>query len=113
MIVCLKTHYMRKEIGGIKMVKVVAKHYVKEEMIQKYIDSAEELISATVKETGCIKYELYQDEKDKSILTIIEEWENKAVLGDHMNSEHFKRLVPLMGEMLSKPTEMNVYSKIL
>ncbi len=95
------------------MIKVVAKHYVKEDKIQDVIELAKELAAITVKEDGCIKYEMYQDEKDKAILTMIEEWEDKKVLEKHMASEHFKRIVPIMGEFMTKSGEINIYSKVV
>ncbi|EHI96883.1 Antibiotic biosynthesis monooxygenase [Clostridium sp. DL-VIII] len=95
------------------MIKVVAKHYVKEDKIQNVIELAKELAATTVKEEGCIKYEMYQDEKDKTILTMIEEWQDKKVLEKHMSSEHFQRIVPLMSEFMTKSGEINIYSKVV
>lgn len=95
------------------MIKVVAKHFVKEDKIDDVLYIAKELVAATVKEEGCIKYEMYQDEKDKSILTMIEEWESKEDLDKHMASEHFQRLVPLMGKCMEKSGEINIYKKVI
>ncbi len=95
------------------MIKVVAKHFIKEDERENFLKIAKELIAITVKEEGCIKYELYQDEKDESILTIIEEWENKEALNNHMASEHFKRIVPIMGKCIEKAGEINLYEKVI
>lgn len=95
------------------MLKVVAKSFYKEDKIEEILELAKELVAATVKEEGCIKYEMYQDEKDKSILTMMEEWEDKQALEKHMKSEHFQRIVPLIGQYATKPGEINIYKKVI
>lgn len=95
------------------MIKIVAKNFIKEDKIDEVLEHMKELVSITVKEEGCIAYELYQDEKDKSILTMIEEWESKEALNKHMSSEHFKRIVPIIGEFSEKAGETNLYKKII
>ncbi|KHD36697.1 antibiotic biosynthesis monooxygenase [Clostridium acetobutylicum] len=96
------------------MVKVVAKNFIKEEKIEDVLKVAKELVELTVaKDKGCIKYEMYQDLKDKTILTMIEEWESMECLQKHMQSEHFKKLVPMMGEYSKKQGETNIYTKVV
>ncbi len=92
------------------MVKVVAKHFVKADKIDEYISLAGKLVKETnEKDAGCIKYELFQDNADPKILTIIEEWESQELLDRHMEAKHFKELVPLLGELCEKPGEINLY----
>jgi len=95
------------------MIKVVAKNFIKKDKIEEVLEHIKELVASTVKEEGCIKYEIYQDEKDKSILTMIEEWESKEALNKHMSSEHFKRIVPIIGEFAEKAGEINLYNKVI
>ncbi len=95
------------------MVKVIAKNYAKEEKIDEILKLCTELIGDTRNEEGCVKYELYQDIKDSTILTFVEEWENKEALEKHMQSEHFIKIVPLLGNLMCKEADMNVYSKLI
>ncbi len=95
------------------MIKVVAKNFIKKDKIEEVLEHIKELVAITVKEEGCIKYEIYQDEKDKSILTMIEEWESKEALNNHMASEHFKRIVPIIGAFAEKAGEINLYKKVI
>ena len=95
------------------MIKAVAKQFVKEDKVDEFLELAKKLVEATVKEAGCIKYELFQDAKDSKILTMIEEWENKDVLDKHMNSEHFREIVPILSSFMEKPAEMNLYKKVI
>lgn len=95
------------------MIKVVAKKLVNEGKVEEVIKLYEELVRETRKEEGCIKYELYQDEKDHRVLAVIEEWESKDALERHMNSEHFTRIVPMIGELAEKKKDMNIYNKLI
>lgn len=94
------------------MIKVVAKKHVNDGKFQEVINLYEELVQASRKEEGCIKYELYQDVTDASVVAVIEEWADKNALDKHMNSEHFTRIVPMIGKLTVK-IDMNVYNKIL
>ncbi len=93
------------------MVKVVAMNKVMEDKITTVIELYEELVLETRKETGCITYELYQDEKEAAVLTIIEEWEDKDALDKHMKSEHFQRIVPMVGKYVVE-NALNIYHKV-
>ena len=95
------------------MIKVVAKNFAKEDKVNEVLRLCRELIDATRKEEGCKKYELYQDEKDSTIVTFIEEWESREALEKHLKSEHFTRIVPLLGNLMRKEAEMNVYNRLM
>lgn len=95
------------------MVKVVAKKHVNEGKVEEVVKLYEELVIASRREEGCIKYELYQDEQDSSILAVIEEWESRKALDKHMNSEHFTRIVPMIAELTSKKSDINIYNKLI
>ncbi|WP_315082071.1 putative quinol monooxygenase [uncultured Clostridium sp.] len=95
------------------MIKVVAKNFAKQDKMNEIIELYKELVEMTRKEEGCIKYEMYQDEQDARILTMIEEWENRQALDKHLKSEHFTRIVPMLGKLMSKETDMNVYNKLI
>lgn len=93
--------------------KLIVKKLIKEGKVDEAIKLYGELVQFSRKEEGCIEYGLYQDSKDVRILIIIEEWENKEVLDKHSNSEHFKRLVPMIGELTEKMLDMSRYNKLI
>ena len=95
------------------MIKVVAKNFAKENKIDKILELAKELVEKTVKEVGCIKYEMYQNTKEPTELIMLEEWETEEDLNNHMSSEHFIRIVPQMAEYLRKKAEINIYKKVI
>ncbi|HBC32268.1 MAG TPA: antibiotic biosynthesis monooxygenase [Clostridiales bacterium] len=94
------------------MIKVVAKGYFYEGKAEEAIKLYEELVEKTRKEDGCISYSLFRDIEDDSILTMIEEWESKDALDKHKKTEHFTRLVPIIGEF-RKSSEVNVYQQVI
>ncbi|MDR3596114.1 putative quinol monooxygenase [Clostridium sp.] len=95
------------------MIKVVAKNFVKKDKVEEVLKLAKELVEETVKENGCISYEMYQDIKENNILTMIETWDNQEALSMHLKSEHFQRIIPIMSTCMEKTAEMNMYNKIL
>lgn len=95
------------------MIKVVARKLVNEGKLEEVVKLYDELVQATRKEDGCIKYELYQDTNDSRVLAVIEEWESKEALDAHMKAEHFTRLVPMIGGLCDKKTDINIYNKVL
>ena len=88
------------------MIKVVAKNYVRQNDLAQVVELYRELIELTRKEKGCIRYELYQDEKDHLSIAMIEEWTTKEDLERHLSSDHFLRLVPQIREHMQKQTDM-------
>ena len=94
------------------MIKVVAKSFAKEGKLDRILELSKEMVEKTVKEGGCIKYELYQDTKDPKVLIIIEEWEDEEALNKHMASEHFRRIIPQLNELREKPSEVNLCGKV-
>jgi quinol monooxygenase YgiN len=94
------------------MIKVVAKNKIMDDKIDVVLKLYEKLVTETRKEDGCIKYELFQDVNDLTVLTMIEEWEEKIKLDAHMKTEHFTSIVPMVGEFVIG-SELNIYNKVL
>lgn len=92
--------------------KVVAKKIIKEGKVEEAIKLYKELVELSRKEDGCIAYDLYQDENDSRVLAVIEEWQSKDALNKHKNSEHFIRIVPIIGELTEKKLDMTIYNKL-
>ena len=95
------------------MLKLVAKFIIKEEKIDEFKKYAEELVSETRKEKGCISYQLFQDVNDKKILTFIEEWENLEAVDNHNKSEHITKLLPMLMETFKEEPVLNINKIVL
>jgi quinol monooxygenase YgiN len=95
------------------MIKVVAKNFVKKGNEEEFLVLAKKLIEQTTQnDEGCISYELFQDVNDLNLFTIMEAWENKDVLDQHMAAKHFQQIIPQLGKLMDKPGEINVYKKV-
>lgn len=95
------------------MIKIVAKHTIKQDKINDFIAAFKPLIKDTTQtHRGCIHYELFQDMDNPSILTVIEEWENQASLNEHMETELFRKTLESMKEYLDGPVELSRYQKV-
>jgi quinol monooxygenase YgiN len=95
------------------MIRITAKQTVKEGKLEEFLPIAQKLVEETKKNAaGCIRYELFQDVSDPQIVTMFEEWEDQASIDKHMKAQHFLDGAPKLGELCSKPVELNVYKKL-
>jgi quinol monooxygenase YgiN len=94
-------------------IKVVAREKVKSGEKDAVLEIFRELIESTRKEAGCIAYALHESLDNPDVLAMIEIWESKEALDTHMNSEHFKRLVPKVGAHLAEPSHIEVFKEII
>lgn len=60
------------------------------------VRAAKELVAASVKDKGCVAYDLFQSETRPDVLMICETWADEASLSAHEQSAHFTTLVPRM-----------------
>jgi quinol monooxygenase YgiN len=95
------------------MIKVVAKNFIRTDKVNEFIALARQLVEKTTKnDSGCIRYELFQDDSNPQILTIIEEWEDRESLNKHMTSTHFKEVTAAFTGFVEKAGEINLYQKL-
>ena len=62
-----------------------------------------ELVACTQRESLCLGYELFVDQKDPGHFVFIEQWPNRDALDIHCASEHFQRLVPQINAFQRAP----------
>lgn len=78
---------------------------VSEENKNKLLELCKELTAFSLKDEGCIAYDIYESSTRNNILMICETWENETSLEKHSNSEHFKRIVPQMHALSESKAE--------
>ena len=78
------------------MLKVIAEDFIHTDRLEEVIPLYRELVEKTKQEPLCIAYDLFIDQKDPGHFVFIEEWPDQAALDAHCQSEHFRRLVPLI-----------------
>lgn len=65
------------------------------EMIEKAVD----LVAFSLRDSGCIGYDVYRSLTNDDRLIIIETWKDEESLKKHQETEHFKRLVPELEQL--------------
>lgn len=94
------------------MIKVVARTLVREDCIEQYHALAKEIVELTKQERGNVFYTMNQSMADKRLHAMIEAWESMEALNAHMASEHFKRIVPQMGQLAEENYPPELYAEI-
>ena len=94
------------------MLILTAKGTIKKDNREDFINMAQELITETKKEEGCISYDLYEDINDKNIITFIEAWSSKEAIEKHKNTNHFTRIAPMLDKFRETEAKVNIYEKI-
>lgn len=67
---------------------IVAKIEAKPDKVELVKAELLKLIEPTLKETGCIQYDLHQDNDNPTVFVFYENWESRELWQTHMNSTH-------------------------
>ena len=93
------------------MVAVVARYTLLEGKAGEFSEIVKELVSKTREEKGCILYECCKSNDDPLKFIMMEKWESKEHIDAHIESAHFKELVPKMRALLAERT-VELYSPL-
>lgn len=56
---------------------------------EKAIEAAKELTACSLKEEGCIAYDIFESSTRRDVFMICETWQNAEVLAAHEKTPHF------------------------
>ena len=90
------------------VIYVVATLTIKPETRAEFIEGAKACITETVKEAGCIAYDLHESVTDPTKVVFVERWENAEALGPHGKSEHMKAFGRIAKNCLAAPPKIEV-----
>jgi quinol monooxygenase YgiN len=90
------------------MIYVVATLTIKPDMRAELIEGAKACIAETVKEHGCIGYDLHESVTDPTKLVFVEQWENAEALGPHGKSDHMRAFGRIAKNCLAAPPKIEV-----
>ena len=71
-----------------KKLTIVAKILAKPEKRDLVKAELIKLIATTLKEEGCINYDLHQDNENENLFLFYENWESRELWQKHMNNSH-------------------------
>ena len=91
------------------MVIVHAFIEVKDGTTQKFIEAADKCVKETHKESGNRFYKLFADANDPLKFVIVEEWESKTSLDEHMKLPHFIELGENIKDLLAAPLVIKIF----
>lgn len=72
---------------------------VSEDKRTALLEAAKELVKESLKDAGCIAYDIFESATRNDVLMICETWSDEASLDAHSKSTHFTTLVPKMQEL--------------
>lgn len=90
--------------AGDGRIRVVARFAVKPEFVEEFKEAARRtMVEPTVKEPGCLEYDLCQDQADPTRFAMIETWEDQASLAAHLGQESLQKAVGALMHMAAEP----------
>ena len=69
------------------------------------LESAKELVAYSLKDNGCIAYDVFESATRSDVLMICETWKDAASLATHEQAAHFTTLVPKIQELAAMKLE--------
>lgn len=89
------------------MIVLLAKNTVRKGKETDFLALAQEMVRQSRKESGCIGYELVQDEQDAQVYYFIEKYADADAVAQHRETAHFQTLVPQIAALRTKPSEVS------
>ncbi|CAD5923347.1 Putative monooxygenase Rv0793 [Planktothrix tepida] len=71
------------------------------------------LVEPTRQESGCLQYDLLQNQEDLTDFTFVEEWESLQHLQNHLASVHIQTALTQIEGLVASPPDIRCYDKIL
>ncbi|GGG50650.1 putative quinol monooxygenase [Epilithonimonas arachidiradicis] len=84
----------------------------KENSMMDAIELLKQLVIETRKETGCIQYELFEDNRNKGVFFIHETWESNEYLQQHQVSDHMMKFRENIASLLEKPNIVYIGNRL-
>ena len=71
----------------------------------KVLDAAKELTAASVKEAGCIAYDIFESATRPNVLMICETWKDSETLSSHEKAASFIKNIAILKELATIKVE--------
>ncbi|MBD2480652.1 putative quinol monooxygenase [Planktothrix sp. FACHB-1365] len=71
------------------------------------------LVEPTRQESGCLQYDLLQNQQDLTDFTFVEQWETLEHLQNHLASVHLQKALTQIEGLVASPPDIRRYDKIL
>ena len=84
------------------MIFVIATVIVKAEHRADFLENARTVIAVTVKEEGCLSYDLMSSITEPNCFVFVERWQSREALGRHFDAPHLKEWVRVSTPFVDK-----------
>ena len=91
----------------MKQLTVVAKITANKGKEKETKEALELLIPTTLKEEGCINYDLHVSEENEEIFLFYENWTNRELWEKRMSTEHLKQFMAKADDLLEGDGELS------
>lgn len=91
---------------------VVARIVARPDAIEEVKEILMSMIGPTHRESGCLKYELYQNALDPTDFTFVEEWIDGAALDKHAAAPHIAGVQTRLRQITAVPTDVRRYGHV-
>lgn len=69
------------------------------------LEAAKELVACSLKDNGCVAYDVFESATRSDVLMICETWKDAESLAAHEQAAHFVTLVPKIHELAAMKLE--------
>ncbi|MFI0821928.1 putative quinol monooxygenase [Streptomyces sp. NPDC021098] len=97
---------------SITPVHVVARFRAREGSEEETARTLAEFVAPSLSHTGCLYYELQQNNADPRDFVILDGWESSEALAAHAGSEHVAATSKKLDALLAGPAEIVVYHRL-
>lgn len=81
------------------MIKIVARNLIKEDKVETFKEMVKELVEKSCAEEGNVFYSINVSTENPRMFAFIECWRDQEAIDTHNATEHFRRIVPAIGEL--------------
>lgn len=92
----------------MKPLTVIARIKAKPGKEQSLREALEALVSPTLREKGCLNYDLHEGVDDPQLFMFYENWQNRELHAKHMDSPHLNDFKAKMDNLLAEPLQVDL-----
>lgn len=94
-------------------ISLLASMHCKKDAEGAFDTELKKLVEASLKEHGCMAYELYQYKDEPTKYVIEEEWADEDALSRHMEAAHYKYFVHISPALLVTPADVKILTRLI
>lgn len=83
---------------------------IKDGTKEKFEEQAAKTAALSLKEKGCMAYELHANSEGANEYTLFEKWASLAALQEHMKQDYTQAILKMFGEVSAAPVEVLLYA---